>query len=205
MFKQLSLPALFLMAFTAFSPVTYADDEYTESEAQMTQNVDEAEYDVALAAFKNSKAGNFFEHAYGYAIFPTIGKIGFVIGGAYGQGRVYEKGRYTGETEMTQASIGFQFGGQAYSQIIFFQDQRSYDEFTSGNFEFGANASAVVITAGVAAEASTKGTSATANAGNKYVKAEGQYYKGMAVFNIAKGGLMYEAVLSGQKFNFHPN
>lgn len=106
---------------------------------------------------------------------------------------------------MTQASIGFQFGGQAYSQIIFLQDQRSYDEFTSGNFEFGANASAVVITAGVAAEASTKGTSATANAGNKYVKAEGQYYKGMAVFNIAKGGLMYEAVLSGQRFNFYPN
>lgn len=205
MFKHLSLPALFLIAFTALSPSTYANDEYTASEAQMTQDVDEAEYDVALAAFKNSKAGDFFEHAYGYAVFPTIGKIGFVIGGAYGQGRVFEKGRYTGRTEMTQASIGFQLGGQAYSQIIFFQDQRSYDEFTSGNFEFGANASAVVITVGVAAEASTKGTSATANAGNKYVKAEGQYYKGMAVFNIAKGGLMYEAVLSGQKFNFYPN
>lgn len=205
MFKHLSLSALFLIAFTALSPSTYADDEYTASEAQMTQDVDEAEYDVALAAFKNSKAGDFFEHAYGYAVFPTIGKIGFVIGGAYGQGRVFEKARYTGRTEMTQASIGFQLGGQAYSQIIFFQDQRSYDEFTSGNFEFGANASAVVITVGVAAEASTKGTSATANAGNKYVKAEGQYYKGMAVFNIAKGGLMYEAVLSGQKFNFYPN
>ncbi len=205
MFKHLSLSALFLTAFTALSPAVYADDEFTESETQMTQNVNEAEYDVTLAAFKNSKAGNFFEHAYGYAVFPTIGKVGFVIGGAYGQGRVYEKGRYTGRTEMTQASIGFQFGGQAYSQIIFFQDQRSYDEFTSGNFEFGANASAVVITAGVAAEASTKGTSATANAGNKYVKAEGQYYKGMAVFNIAKGGLMYEAVLSGQRFNFFPN
>ena len=206
MFKQPSLSALFLIAFTALSPATYADDEYTESEAQMTQDVDEAEYDVAVAAFTNSKAGDFFDHAYGYAVFPTIGKIGFVmIGGAYGQGRVYENNRYTGNTEMTQASIGFQFGGQAYSQIIFFQDQRSYDEFTSGNFEFGANASAVIITAGVAAEASTKGTSATVNAGNKYVKAEGQYYKGMAVFNIAKGGLMYEAVLSGQKFNFHPN
>ncbi|WP_019555715.1 lipid-binding SYLF domain-containing protein [Thiomicrorhabdus arctica] len=205
MFKHLRFSALFLTAFTVLSPAIHADDDFTESEAQMTQNINEAEYDVTLAAFKNSKAGNFFEHAYGYAVFPTIGKVGFVIGGAYGQGRVYEKGRYTGQTEMTQASIGFQFGGQAYSQIIFFQDQRSYDEFTSGNFEFGVNASAVVITAGVAAEASTKGTSATANAGNQYVKAEGQYYKGMAVFNIAKGGLMYEAVLSGQKFNFHPN
>lgn len=205
MFKHLSLSALFLTAFTALSPAIYADDEFTQSEPKMTQNIDDAEYDVTLAAFKNSKAGNFFEHAYGYAIFPTIGKVGFVIGGAYGQGRVYEKGRYTGMTEMTQATIGWQFGGQAYSQIIFFQDQRSYDEFTSGNFEFGANASAVVITAGVAAQASTKGTSATANAGNKYVKAEGQYYKGTAVFNIAKGGLMYEAVLSGQKFTFYPN
>ncbi len=205
MFKHLSLSALFLTAFTVSSPAAYADEEYPRAEAQMTQNVDEAEYDVTLAAFKNSKAGNFFENAYGYAIFPTIGKVGFVIGGAYGQGRVFEKGRYTGRTEMTQATIGWQFGGQAYSQIIFFQDQRSYDEFTSGNFEFGANASAVVITAGVAAQASTKGTSATVNAGNKYVKAEGQYYKGTAVFNIAKGGLMYEAVLSGQKFNFYPN
>ncbi|MDA3808223.1 MAG: lipid-binding SYLF domain-containing protein [Thiomicrorhabdus sp.] len=205
MFKHFNLSALFLTAFTVLSPAIHADDEFTKSEAQMTQNVDEAEYDVTLAAFKNSKVGNFFEHAYGYAVFPTIGKVGFFIGGAFGQGRVYEKGRYTGRTEMTQASIGFQFGGQAYSQIIFLQDQRSYDEFTSGNFEFGANASAVVITAGVAAEASTKGTSATANAGNKYVKAEGQYYKGMAVFNIAKGGLMYEAVLSGQRFNFYPN
>lgn len=200
------LPVLFFMAFTAFSSMSHAyNDEFGVSEAQMTQDVDEAEYDETLAAFRNSKASQFFDHAYGYAVFPTIGKIGFVIGGAYGKGRVFERDRPTGMTEMTQASIGFQLGGQAYSQIIFFQDQRSYDEFTSGNFEFGANASAVVITAGVAAEASTKGTSATANAGNKHVKVEGQYYKGMAVFNIAKGGLMYEAVLSGQKYNFRPN
>ena len=105
---------------------------------------------------------------------------------------------------MAQASIGWQFGGQAFSQIIFFQDQRAYDEFTSGNFEFGAAASAVVINAGIAAEASTKGTSASVNAGNKHLKTEGQYYKGMAVFSLAKGGLMYEAVLSGQKFTFTP-
>lgn len=205
LFNPFNLAALFLVALTILSPTSFADDEFTESEAQMGQDISEQEYQDTIAAFQNSKAGNFFDHAYGYAVFPTIGKIGFVIGGAYGKGRVYEKGRYAGNSEMNQASIGFQFGGQAYSQIIFFQDQRAYDEFTSGNFEFGANASAVVLTAGVSGEASTKGTSATANAGKDYVKAEGQYYKGMAVFNIAKGGLMYEAALSGQVYTFEPN
>ncbi len=212
MFKKASIATLFLTALTALSPSIYAEDEVSihaeeeliQTETQMDQNVNDAEYQLTIAAFKNSKSGQFFDHAYGFAVFPTIGKVGFVIGGAYGEGRVYEKGRYKGQTSMTQASIGWQFGGQAYSQIIFFQDQRAYDEFTSGNFEFGAAASAVVINAGVAVEASTKGTSATANAGNKHVKTEGQYYKGMAVFTIAKGGLMYEAVLSGQKFSFTP-
>lgn len=205
MFNKTSLAAFFLAALTSLSLTVHAEDNFNQTTPQMTQNVTDAEYKLAIAAFRNSKSGQFFDHAYGFAIFPTIGKAGFIIGGAYGQGRVYEKGRYAGRTEMIQASVGWQLGGQAFSQIIFFQDQRSYDEFTSGNFEFGAGASAVVITAGVAAEASTKGTSATANAGNKHVKTEGQYYKGMAVFSIAKGGLMYEAVLSGQKFNYYPN
>lgn len=79
MFKHFNLSALFLTAFTVLSPAIHADDEFTKSEAQMTQNVDEAEYDVTLAAFKNSKVGNFFEHAYGYAVFPTIGKVGFSL------------------------------------------------------------------------------------------------------------------------------
>jgi len=216
MFNKTSLAAFFLVALTSLTSASYAeydfnqpdsyDDEYNynQHDSQMSQNVDDAEYKLAIAAFRNSKSGQFFDHAYGFAVFPTIGKAGFIIGGAYGEGRVYEKGRYTGRTDMFQASFGWQLGAQAFSQIIFFQDQRAYDEFTSGNFEFGAGASAVVITAGVAAEASTKGTSATANAGNTHVKTEGQYYKGMAVFSIAKGGLMYEAVLSGQKFNFYP-
>lgn len=177
----------------------------TDSEAQMTHATTDTDYTNTINAFKRSpQSAAFFEHAYGYAIFPTIGKVGFVLGGAYGQGRVYEQGRYTGMVEVYQGTVGFQFGGQAYSQIIFFQDQRSYDEFTSGNFEFGAQASAVLITAGVSGEASTKGTSATANAGDNYVAAEGQYYKGMAVFNLAKAGLMYEAALSGAKYNFKP-
>lgn len=206
LFKKTAIITLALSSLATFSMPIYADDEFSESESQMTQDISEAEFDETIAAFhKAPQSAQFFDSAYGYAVFPTIGKVGLFIGGAYGKGRVYEQGRYSGDAEMTQATIGFQFGGQAFSQIIFFQDQRAYDEFTSGNFEFGAQASAIVITAGANAEASTKGTSASANAGNAYVKADGQYYKGMAVFSLAKGGLMYEATLGGQKYNFYPN
>jgi len=205
MLNKTSILTLFLITLTTLTPIVHAeDDDLIQSEVQMDQNVNDAEYKLTIAAFRNAKSGQFFDHAYGFAIFPTIGKVGFVVGGAYGEGRVYEQGKYRGQTSMMQASIGWQLGGQAFSQVIFFQDQRAYDEFTSGNFEFGASASAVIITAGVAAEASTKGTSASANAGNSHLKTEGQYYKGMAVFTLAKGGLMYEAVLSGQKFTFTP-
>lgn len=206
MFNKTTLASLLISAFAFSATPTLADeDNYNRSPTTEIQNIDQVEFDLALAAFKNSKSGEFFDHSYGYALFPTIGKVGlFIGGGGYGQGRVYEKGRYVGNTEMMQVTAGFQLGGQAFSQVIFFQDQRSFDEFTAGNFEFGANASAVVINVGVAAEASTKGTSASANAGNRNVKTEGQYYKGTAVFSIVKGGLMYEAVLAGQKFNFFP-
>lgn len=206
LFTKTAILALALSSLATLSMNSFADDEYTESEAKMTQDVSDAEFDKTIAAFQKApQSAAFFDHSYGYAVFPTIGKVGFVIGGAYGKGRVYEQGRLSGTAEMTQATIGFQLGGQAFSQIIFFQDQRAYDEFTSGNFEFGAQASAIIINAGANAEASTKGTSASANAGNKYVKADGQYYKGMAVFSLAKGGLMYEATLGGQKYNFYPN
>ena len=148
----------------------------------------------------------FFQHAYGYAVFPTIGKGGFGIGGAYGKGKVYRKGQLTGSTSMAQLTIGFQLGGQAYSQLIFFQDKRAYDEFTSGSFEFDATASAVAITAGAQAQAGTKGNSAGVTAGPRSGKQlAGSYYKGMVIFIQAKGGLMYEASLGGQKFNFTPN
>lgn len=207
--NQLRILLLTAVSMTTFSSHAYNDFENntrpSQTDAAHSPEVNEAEYDVTIAAFKGAKSAQFFEHSYGYAVFPTIGKVGlFVGGGAYGKGRVYEKGRYVGDAEMMQASLGFQLGGQAFSQIIFFQDQRSFDEFTGGNFEFGATASAVIVNVGIAAEASTKGTSATANAGNRNVKTEGQYYKGMAVFSIAKGGLMYEAALAGQKFNYYP-
>ena len=200
-----ALAALCSFAVTP-SAMAYEDNNASaDSESQLFKPTTDKDYAETIRAFRNApKSAAFFDTAYGYAIFPIVGKAGFFIGGAYGEGRVYRQGQFTGMTSLTQATVGFQFGGQAISQIVFFQDQRAYDEFTSGSFEFGAQASAVVIKAGASAEASTKGTSATANAGDDYVAAEGQYYKGMAVFSLIKAGLMYEAVISGQKFSFDP-
>ncbi len=164
-------------------------------------------YDNAIRSFKDAgDSAHFFNNAYGYAIFPTIGKGGIGIGGAHGKGKVYVGGRHVGNTSMTQITMGFQLGGQAFSQIVFFQDQRSFQEFSTGNFEFSAQATAVAITAGVSAEASTGGgLSAGASGGqNNAATAHGGYRKGMAIFTIAKGGLMYEAAIGGQKFDYTP-
>ncbi|MDX2455085.1 MAG: hypothetical protein QNK21_20735, partial [Desulfosarcina sp.] len=112
-------------------------------------------------------------------------------------------GKVTGETSLIKATIGFQAGAQAFSEMIFFEDKRAYDEFTSGEFEFDAAASAVAITAGVQAKAGTEGATAGASAGPATGKqAKASYHKGMAVFVHIKGGLMYEAAIGGQKFNF---
>lgn len=158
-------------------------------------------YADTIATFKKAPATKpFFDNAYGYAVFPTVGKGGVGVGGAYGEGRVYRQGAYTGDVKLAQLTIGFQLGGQAFSEIIFFQDKRAYDEFTGGNFEFSAGASAVAITVGAQAQASTIGHSASA--GDK--EAVGTYYKGMAVFTHVTGGLMYEAAIGGQKFTFKP-
>ena len=147
----------------------------------------------------------FFENSYGYAVFPTIGKAGWVVGGFYGTGRVYRNGKITGKVSVIEGSIGFQFGGKAFSEIIFFEDKRAYDEFISGGFEFDATVQAVAITAGAEAQTGTAGSSAGASAGPKTgVQAETRYYKGMAVFSHSKGGLMYEVSVGGQKFEFTP-
>lgn len=163
-------------------------------------------YDDTINLFKNAGASNsFFGNNYAYAVFPTIGKGGFGIGGARGKGRVFRSGSHVGNTTMTQITLGFQIGGQSFSQIIFFEDQRSYREFTSGGFEFGANASAVAITASASASAATSGSTAGVSGGKKDATTLGtNYYKGMKVFTITKGGLMYEATIGGQKFSFRP-
>ncbi|SRR5579859_1213420 len=162
-------------------------------------------YEDAADLFK--KAGSsaaFFSKSYAYAVFPTVGSGAVVVGGAYGKGQVYVHGAPTGEVKMGAISLGFQAGGKAYSEIIFFEDKRALDEFESGSFEFGADASVVVITAGANAGAATNGASAGASAGENDATTRGVYQKGMAVFIIAKGGLMYSASIAGQKFFYKP-
>jgi lipid-binding SYLF domain-containing protein len=153
-------------------------------EKAKNQKVDDSDVAETIAAFKNSDPDMkvFFDKAYGYAVFPTIGKGGFGIGGAYGKGKVYKKGKLIGISSMAQLTIGFQLGGQAYREIIFFKDKKAFKHFTGGNFEFGAQASAIAVTAGASADAA--------------------YSDGVAVFTLPKGGLMYEASIGGQKFSF---
>jgi lipid-binding SYLF domain-containing protein len=179
---------------------------FTSGWAEENAAAQEKKYQETIDIFKAAgESGTFFGNSYGFAVFPTIGKAGFILGGSYGKGRVYEKGVYVGDTSVGAGSIGFQAGAQAFSQIIFFEDKRAFDEFTSGNFEFGADASAVVITAGASASASTAGgTSAGASGGKNDAVTKGGYRKGMAVFAVAKGGLMFEASIGGQKFGYTP-
>jgi lipid-binding SYLF domain-containing protein len=163
------------------------------------------DYSDTIALFKNAgQSARFFKASYGYAVFPTIGKGGLVVGASHGKGRVYEQGHYIGDVSMTQVSVGLQAGGQAYSQIIFFEDKRALSEFTRGNFEFDAGVSAVAITAAAEASAGTTGATSGASGGKKDAVTAGEWHKGMAVFTIVKGGAMYEASVAGQKFSYTP-
>jgi len=131
---------------------------------------------------KDPKLEKFFGSAAGYAVFPTIGKGGFVVGGAGGEGVLFVGGQPVGKASMGQASIGLQLGGQTYSEIIFFESASSLSDFKHGNFALAAQASAVALAAGAAANA--------------------DYEKGVAVFTASKTGLMYEASVGGQKFDY---
>jgi lipid-binding SYLF domain-containing protein len=162
-------------------------------------------YEDTIQTFKQAgKSGTFFAKAYGYAVFPTVGGAGFVIGAAHGKGRIYARGVLTGDTTMNLVSAGLQAGAKAFSEIIFFEDKRALDEFESGHFQFAADASAVAITAGAEAGAGTSGVSSEASAESSNASTSGHFFNGMAVFTIAKGGLMYAATISGQRFTYTP-
>jgi len=137
-------------------------------------------------------------------VFPTIGKAGLGVGGAHGSGHVYMGGHRIGRTTVTQLSFGMQAGGEAFSQIIFFEDKRALDNFTTGKFEFGADVSAVAITAAASVDAGTTGADVAASGGKHDATAASEYHNGFAVFTIAKGGLMYEAAVTGEKFSYTP-
>ena len=136
----------------------------------------------AIAEMKktNDKITKYFNSAYGYAVFPSIGKGGLGVGGATGNGTLYKGGAVVGDCRMSQVTVGFQAGGQAYSEVIFFKDADAFNRFTGDKFEFSAQASAVAVTAGASFDV--------------------DYRDGILVFTHAKGGLMYEASIGGQKF-----
>ncbi len=184
---------IFILILVAHSPCSLAGED--------------DDYENAIKIFKESNVSkNFFNDCYGYAIFPSIGKGGLIFGGSYGNGKVYKGGEFTGRVTVIEASLGFQMGGKKFSQIIFFEDKRAYDEFTAGSFEFDATAQAVAITTGVEAHAGTYGGSSAGASKNPetLTQAETTYYKGMAIFVHSKGGLMIEASLGGQKYKFKP-
>ncbi len=160
-------------------------------------------YSDTINMFKQAgQSAAFFHDSYGYAVFPTIAKGALGVGAAHGRGLVYEQEKPVGDTSMTQVSFGFQAGGQAYSEIIFFQDERAFREFTSGSFEFGAGVGAVAITAAASGSIGTTGAAGGASGGKNNAVTAGGYHKGLAVFTIVKGGAMYEAALRGQKFSY---
>jgi lipid-binding SYLF domain-containing protein len=142
------------------------------------------EVDAALTKLQEADPGleAFLENAHGYAIFPSVGKGGAVVGGAYGKGEVYEQGNLIGYASLTQASIGAQLGGQTFSEIIAFETPAALERFKEGNYTPAANASAVALKAGAAAGTTFK--------------------DGVAIFTKPEGGAMFEASIGGQKFNF---
>lgn len=151
-------------------------------QAQKQEDLDKAAEAKASMLENDPGMADWFNDSYAYAIFPNVGKAGFGIGGAHGNGTMYRGGTPVGKTELKQVTVGFQVGGQSFIEIIFFKDKIAFDDFTRENFEFGAEASAVAFTA----EASAKLA----------------YNGGVAIVTMAKGGLMYEASVGGQKFEY---
>ena len=164
---KLAAIAIFLLAFS-ISATAQKDVSDKSQEA------------IAEIKKTNDKVTKYFNTAYGYAVFPSIGKGGLGVGGATGNGTIYKGGAVVGDCKMTQLSVGFQAGGQAYSEFIFFKDAEAFNRFTGDKFEFAAQASAVAVTAGASFDV--------------------DYRDGILIFTHAKGGLMYEASVGGQKF-----
>jgi len=183
---------LIATALIAFAPATWSQDVQ--------------DFSATINEFRAiPQVAPYFDSAYGYAVWRTIGRGGIGIGGATGRGQVYVGGNITGFSRLIDISIGFQLGGQAYRQIIFFQNEAAYNQFTQGNFEFDAQASAVAVTASAQASSGTQGSQATAGAtGTGTAAASGAYQAGMRIFTMATGGLMYQATIAGQKYSFTP-
>jgi len=172
--NKILFPIILLQALLGWNTaVAWDPREVTKLDAGAQQAIAQfKEKDPSMQVFQDTAAA--------YAVFPTIGKGGIGIGGARGKGLLYENGEPTAIVTLTQLTVGFQWGGQAYSEFIFFEKASDVEDFKRGNYELGAQASAVAVTLGASADAN--------------------YTRGVAVFTQAKGGLMYEATVGGQKF-----
>lgn len=170
-----ALAALLVMGCGSTRPATESDREALDLAVE-----------ASIARFQDKDAGlrEWFEKAHGYAVFPSVGKGGLIVGGAYGRGKVFEQGKHVGYVSLHQATIGAQIGGQAYSEIIFFKDGDALDAFKEGTLEVAARVSAV--------------------AANRGASSDAEYNHGVAIFTMTKGGLMAEASVGGQKFSYVP-
>jgi lipid-binding SYLF domain-containing protein len=155
-----------------------------KSEAKRTNLETEAQAAIQVAKTADPGMQKFFDTAAGYAVFPSIGKAAWVVGGAYGKGMLYEHGQPVGYCDMTQASVGLAWGGQAFTEIIFFETTEALNKFKAGQLALAAQASAVAVTAGASANAN--------------------YSNGVLVFTRGEKGLMVEASVGGQKFTYQP-
>jgi lipid-binding SYLF domain-containing protein len=177
--KIISLNISIAFAMIISSGLTYSQGSIGGWDPEALEDADNT---IKNYVEKDPELETFFDKAYGYAVFPTIGKGAIGIGGAHGGGTVFEQGNPVGKTSMTQITIGLQFGGQAYSEIIFFENKEVLDLFKTSRYELNAQASAVAVTLGVSADLS--------------------YTDGVAIVTMSKGGLMYEASVGGQKFEY---
>jgi lipid-binding SYLF domain-containing protein len=173
--KHYALMLLFLVSITSTR---------AQSDSKKQKIVDDGHEAKAGFIKADSKMADLFANAYGYAIFPNVGKGAIGVGGAAGNGAVYEHDTLIGSAKLTQVSVGLQLGGQAYREVIFFEDQKSLDRFKKNKIEFSAQVSAVAAASGASANA--------------------KYVEGVMVFTMQKSGLMYEASVGGQKFKFDP-
>lgn len=173
---------LFKTAISLFTAIFIASIGFSQASSKDQKIVADAKHAKAEFIKADGPINNLFNTSYGYAIFPNVGKGGIGIGGAAGNGAVFQRGSLIGMTKMTQVTVGFQWGGQAYREVMFFETKADLDRFKENNIELSAQASAVAVTAGASANA--------------------RFINGALVFTQAKGGLMYEASVGGQKFKF---
>lgn len=175
-----------LMVWTMAALALVTETRGAETKTELKEARLEKEVAASVSLFKKTdpKMEKLFKSAPGYAVYSGIGKGAFGIGAAYGEGEVFAAGRKIGRTSLTQVTIGFQLGGQAYDEVIFFETKEALEQFTAGKLALSAQVSAVAAAEGASANA--------------------KYQQGVMVFTMAKGGLMYEASVGGQKFKFFP-